>query len=633
MTNTSEYAALYRRFRPQRFEEVLGQDHVTKALRNAVANQRVGHAYLFSGPRGTGKTSTARILAKALNCPNQLAGEPCCECPSCISVTLGRSMDVIELDAASNSGVDAIRSLIAQAPVGIAGEWKVYILDEVHMLTNAASNALLKTLEEPPPRVIFVLATTDPQKVLPTILSRTQAYEFRLLDGSVLEDLVDKVRQSADLNIDEKAMDWVVKQGRGSARDTLSFLDQVVALGGIDDSVRGITEIMEAIANQSPEDVLIAVAASSAKGIEPSRILSEIVSLAREKFLDSFNPQKADRRLPTKRLVKVVEVLGTISGQLRDSPDARATVEAALIRLSQDQLGLPSEIESILEDVITKVIKRNGGVVQSIPQNPTTTSHAAPKNNPPQDYDQPDYSTPRSTVNVDRPNSRPPKPQTDISSLRAGLESKEIKTPRSQGIGSRLGSPGRPSNSPNINDASPQKGPTQNAPEPPRKTATPEQGLKEPLRSGSTDRTYPKTDEDHLPGTIDRDQLQRAWPKIVSDLGVGPLEGANLTQGRIISVSPVGAIIGVPNEIIAKSCASNLRGLSQLIKDQFLLTEFRIDIKIQEQVQTNPNVPKIDQNIDSAALIDEFKRGEVANDLGLRKRVLEVFPNATEISE
>ncbi len=206
---------------------------MTTALKNAVASGRVSHLYLFSGPRGTGKTSTARILAKALNCSSVVDGEPCCECPSCVSVLEGRSFDVEELDAASNSGVDSIRSLISTVANASIGEWKVYIIDEVHMLSNSAASALLKTLEEPPARVVFVLATTDPQKVLSTIRSRAQHFEFKLLQPKLLEDLAKSVSLAAGIDLGEDAFEWVVKRGSGSARDTLSFLDQVAALGGV----------------------------------------------------------------------------------------------------------------------------------------------------------------------------------------------------------------------------------------------------------------------------------------------------------------------------------------------------------------------------------------------------------------
>src|SRR3954464_5381655 len=211
------YQSLYRRYRPQRFSEVRGQDHVTRALGNAVREGRVAHAYLFSGPRGTGKTSTARILAKALNCTKLDDGEPCGTCDSCVQVAAGTSLDVMELDAASNNGVDAMRDLVSRAALGTPGRWKVYIVDEVHMLSTPASNALLKSLEEPPAHVVFVLATTDPQKVLPTIRSRTQHFEFRLIGPDVLVDLLKDINASADLNVPPEAIDFVIRRGNGSA--------------------------------------------------------------------------------------------------------------------------------------------------------------------------------------------------------------------------------------------------------------------------------------------------------------------------------------------------------------------------------------------------------------------------------
>src|SRR6266508_2368940 len=218
------HQSLYRRYRPRRFGELRGQDHVVRVLRNAVRDDRVGHAYLFSGPRGTGKTSAARILAKVLNCERPVDGEPCCECPSCLAVEAGTSYDVHELDAASNNGVDAMRDLIDKASLGTPGRSKVYILDEVHMLSKAAEAALLKTLEEPPPHVVFVLATTDPQKISPTIKSRTQHLDFRLLPAEVLAEHVRYVIADAGLDVPDAVVDAVVRQGAGSARDTLSAL-------------------------------------------------------------------------------------------------------------------------------------------------------------------------------------------------------------------------------------------------------------------------------------------------------------------------------------------------------------------------------------------------------------------------
>ena len=228
------FTSLYRRFRPGRFEELRGQDHVVRALQSAVRDGRVSHAYLFSGPRGTGKTSSARILAKALNCLDSVDGEPCGVCTSCLEIERGTSLDVHELDAASNNGVDAMRDLVSHAALGTPGRWKVYIVDEVHMLSNAAANALLKTLEEPPSHVVFVLATTEQQKVPATIRSRTQHLEFRLISADTLQDLLETIRGKVGLDVDDSSLQAAVRRGHGSARDALSALDLAVASGAVE---------------------------------------------------------------------------------------------------------------------------------------------------------------------------------------------------------------------------------------------------------------------------------------------------------------------------------------------------------------------------------------------------------------
>ncbi len=235
LSSHGNYQSLYRKYRPQRFSEIKGQDHVVKALRNSVQEGRITHAYLFSGPRGTGKTSTARILAKALNCAEPKAGEPCGKCESCVSVKEQSSFDVHELDAASSGRVEDIRELVARASLATPGRYKVYIIDEVHMLSTAASNALLKTLEEPPDHVVFVLATTDPQKVLSTIRSRTQHYEFHLLPDATLDSLLTEVAAKEGIDIADSALEQVRKSGKGSARDALSVLDRVAAGGSAED--------------------------------------------------------------------------------------------------------------------------------------------------------------------------------------------------------------------------------------------------------------------------------------------------------------------------------------------------------------------------------------------------------------
>ena len=284
-TESQPYQALYRRYRPRRFADVRGQEPVSRALLNAVREDRVAHAYLFSGPRGTGKTSTARILAMALNCEAPVGGEPDGTCASCTAIRAGSSMDVFELDAASNRKLDEMRDLLSRVALGTPGRWKVYIIDEVHQLTSDAASALLKTLEEPPSHVVFVLATTDPQKVLPTILSRTQHFEFRLLDGDLLTDLLSGINQDAGLGLTPEAVELAVRRGRGSARDAESALEQLAAAGGGEDDGSPLVELVDALAERDVSRTLQAVASAIAAGREPRRLGSDLVEHLRNAFL------------------------------------------------------------------------------------------------------------------------------------------------------------------------------------------------------------------------------------------------------------------------------------------------------------------------------------------------------------
>jgi DNA polymerase III subunit gamma/tau len=341
------YQSLYRRFRPSTFGEVRGQDHVVLALRNAVRDQRVGHAYLFSGPRGTGKTSTARILAKALNCTDLQDGEPCGVCTSCVEIAKGTSLDVHELDAASNNGVEAMRDLVSRAALGTPGRQKVYIVDEVHMLSTPASNALLKTLEEPPAHVVFVLATTDPQKVLPTIRSRTQHFEFRLLGPETLADLLGDVRRQAHLDVPDEALDMAVRRGRGSARDALSVLDQVAASDTVDDDLPELDEVVEGLAQRDVARTLVAVAHLASAGYSPQQLAGDLVDHLRQGFLALVAPDVVGvsgserdvlssqaERVGLATLVRAMEVLGQAQISMREAPDPRVALEVALVRLA-----------------------------------------------------------------------------------------------------------------------------------------------------------------------------------------------------------------------------------------------------------------------------------------------------------
>jgi DNA polymerase III subunit gamma/tau len=365
--------ALYRRYRPRRFSEVRGQEHIVRALRNAVINHREGQAYLFSGPRGTGKTTSARILAKVLNCERPVEGEPCCECDSCVAVERGTSYDVHELDAASNNGVDAMRDLIEKASLGTPGRHKVYILDEVHMLSKAAEAALLKTLEEPPPHVVFVLATTDPQKVSDTIRSRTQHLRFHLLPMDELEQHIRWVAEDAGLQVSEAAIMSALEQGGGSARDTLSALELVASTGGDDLEVVQYDEFVESLVELDPGRALTAVAFAVQQGRDPRSLTEDVVRYLRDCFLSLMAPElvalpdsravvvaEQAGRLGAGKVVKAMERLGEILVEMRHAPDPRLLLEVALVQLTHQAAS--NDIGALMDriDRLEKALAEGG---------------------------------------------------------------------------------------------------------------------------------------------------------------------------------------------------------------------------------------------------------------------------------
>jgi len=380
------YQALYRRYRSKRFSEQVGQDHVMRALRTAVQEDRVGHAYLFSGPRGTGKTSTARILAKVLNCDAPVEGEPCCVCENCRAVDEGRIVDwLLELDAASNNGVANIRDLTERIPLGTSGNRKVVILDEVHMLSPGASNALLKSLEEPPAHVVFILATTDPQKVLPTVRSRTQHFEFHLLPADELAEHVRHVIADAGLGLGEDAVERVVRQGAGSARDALSALDQVAAMGGVVTESQPVAAILDALAARDAGAALVAVADAVASGRDPRTLGEVLIEQLREAFLAVMGAP--DRHLPSTDLERAsalgaqlgaagltrsLEVLGEAMVELAKKPDPRIVLEVALVRLCRP------ESDTSLDALLDRVERLERALASGAAPPPSPATSVAP---------------------------------------------------------------------------------------------------------------------------------------------------------------------------------------------------------------------------------------------------------------
>ncbi|MDH5291039.1 MAG: DNA polymerase III subunit gamma/tau, partial [Acidimicrobiia bacterium] len=366
------HQSLYRRYRSQRFSEILGQPHVTTGLQSAVAEGREGHAYLFSGPRGTGKTSTARVLAKALNCENLKDGEPCCECASCKSIESGNSFDIHELDAASHNKVDDIRELIGKVHLGTPGRTKVYILDEVHMLSSGAENALLKTLEEPPEHVVFVLATTEPQKVVSTIRSRTQHFQFHLLPADVLAEHLRWVIADAGLDVSEEGIEFALRQGGGSARDTLSALDLVVAAGGVPSGGEVAELLVRAIGDRDPARAMASIQEGLEFGREPRTIGEDALDLLRNAFLSAMGAPLAhlsDRQqeiaaqigsaIGAAGLTRALESIGQALVEMRQAPDPRVPLEVTVLRLARaggssspgadagDTAGLQARIETL----------------------------------------------------------------------------------------------------------------------------------------------------------------------------------------------------------------------------------------------------------------------------------------------
>ncbi len=362
------YQALYNKYRPQRFDEVIGQDHVTATLTREVVDGKAAHAYLFTGPRGTGKTTSARLLAKSINCPDREPdGEPCNVCPSCLGIADGTSLDVIELDAASHNKVEDVReirvnvSTVAAAP----GAYRVYILDEAHMLSRAASNALLKTLEEPPEHVIFVLATTEPYKLLDTIRSRTQRFDFQPVATEILIDYLATIADREGFSYDHAALGAVTSHAGGSVRDALSLLEQVAALGTGTVSSAGVARalgladgesygrLLETIHHNDAAGALTLIAELAAQGADLRRFVADAIGYLRGVFLAQYSSnieEVADESketieewkqhaadLSSSEVLRAIDALSAALLQLRAGREERLVVELTVLKLARPE--------------------------------------------------------------------------------------------------------------------------------------------------------------------------------------------------------------------------------------------------------------------------------------------------------
>lgn len=367
------YTALYRKFRPDNYNDVKGQEHITTTLSNQIVSGRIGHAYLFCGTRGTGKTTVAKIFAKAVNCEHPVNGNPCNECPTCKAISAGISMNVIEMDAASNNGVENIRQIVDEVQYRpTEGRYKVYIVDEVHMLSTSAFNALLKTLEEPPEYVIFILATTEAHKIPITILSRCQRYDFKHISVDVIKDRLKELADIEHMEVEDKALRFIAKTADGSLRDALSLLDQCEAFS-----------IGEALTYDKTLDILGAVdtdvfsnmlrAVISENTVECMKLLEEMISYGRDlsQFVVDFTwylrnmlllktSDDADEiidmsserlealkeeagMLDVDTIMRYIRILSELTNQIKYSSQKRVLIEIGIIKLMQPAMEVDYE--------------------------------------------------------------------------------------------------------------------------------------------------------------------------------------------------------------------------------------------------------------------------------------------------
>jgi len=617
--SSSDSISLYRRHRPGSFDEVVGQQHVVRTLRNAVEQDKVHHAYLFVGSRGTGKTSMAKILARSLNC--ERGGptvNPCGECESCRTIAAGSSIDVIEMDAASNRSVDDVRDLrerVAYAPTG--GRWKVYILDEAHMLTKEAWNAFLKTLEEPPPNTVFVLATTEAHKVMATIADRCQRFDFQRPSLEQISEVLQRVAAAEGIEAEDAAVAMIARSSSGSFRDALGTLDQLVAYGGDRVQLDSVLELLgaadaellfdavDAVIAEDPRGVLLGVEKMARSGRDPAQFAHDLLAHLRHLLVtqtvgevpntfvvtatDSDRLKAQAGAIGAATLVRTIDELANALTAVREGDDARMAVEIALLKAARPDLdpsteGLLRRIERLEQG--TSAPQAAGPVAAGDPPPPAVakaSSGVVPPTAPPAAEAPPaDEQGPEAVA--ESPKLSEPEPPAGIE---MPAEASEAVEPEPSGDDSPAG--GADSGGPRTEAQPPPAGPPESV-------------------TGPAGQNAPTFDE-----------VASTWPAVIHKLGeTSPALAATFEGARPVSLDIEGLKIGFPAELTfnkRKAESSDKRELMADALEDVLGERLRPNYVLLDDEPAGEE-PSAGEEIDHDALVEKLKSEFDAEEVG-----------------